>query len=504
MLKQLIRNTVISSAAFGVAAVLGLIVIPVIIRTWGVTEFGLIVLARILLPSGMMGLLDLGLSEVTTQAVARAREHRNWRRAGQQLALLTVMAAGLGALLAVTIWISAPYLSIALRVDPVHVDRFSQILRYTALANLVLIPALVWEGIVKGFERYNVLRLAEVGSTIIYVAGTIWASHAAASFEVVAYIYLASTLMRACLVFIAAFIAVVRKVRLAMWDAPIRREMFHRCALFAQGKLTGGLALPVQPFLVGLLFGPKGVGVYDTVVRLSRVSKVVIGLLTSALLPVASRLDERGNADAFQRLGEFGLVILPMFTVPPLMAAAVLSPEIMQAWIGPQMVPYAVWMGLSFVVPICAQYLAFGNVMFLTRTDVQSRLNRLMIYQLAIWAVVAVATLHMFDERALILGQVVGNAAILPLQIGAVSRGLQLDSHRLLRALLAQAVILAVVSLLLLKLADYVAIDSFWGLGLAIAAFCVVSWSLQYFLVLEERQRAIFTELGHRFGWAST
>ena len=98
----------------------------------------------------------------------------------------------------------------------------------------------------------------------------------------------------------------------------------------------------------------------------------------------------------------------------------------------------------------------------------------------------------------------VGNAAILPLQIGAVSRGLQLDSHRLLRALLAQAVILAVVSLLLLKLADYVAIDSFWGLGLAIAAFCVVSWSLQYFLVLEERQRAIFTELGHRFGWAST
>ncbi|MCK1387478.1 hypothetical protein [Bradyrhizobium sp. 21] len=504
MLKQLIRNTVLSSAAFGVAAVLGLIVIPVIIRSWGVTEFGLIVLARILLPSGMMGLLDLGLSEVTTQAVARAREHRNWRLAGQQLALLTVMAFGLAALLSVAIWIAAPYLSIALRVDPVHIDRFSQILRYTALANLVLIPALVWEGIVKGFERYNVLRLAEVSSTIVYVACTIWASNAGAAFELVAYAYLASTLMRAVLVFVAAFIAVVRKVRLAMWDAPIRRELMYRCALFAQGKLTGGLALPVQPFLVGLLFGPKGVGVYDTVVRLSRVFKIIVGMLTSALLPVASRLDERGNAKAFQQLGEFGLIILPMFTVPPLVAAAVLSPEIMQVWIGPQMVPYAFWMGLSFVVPICAQYLAFGNVMFLTRADVQSRLNRLMIYQLAVWAVVAIATLRIFDERALILGQVVGNAVILPLQIAAMSRGLQLDSHRLLRALLAQVVVLVVGSLLLLKLADYFTIDRYWGLGLAVAAFCAASWLVQYFLVLEQRQRAIFVELGHRFGWDST
>jgi hypothetical protein len=168
------------------------------------------------------------------------------------------------------------------------------------------------------------------------------------------------------------------------------------------------------------------------------------------------------------------------------------------------MAPYAFWMGLGFVVPICAQYLAFGNVMFLTRTDVQSRLNRLMIYQLAVWAAVAVATLHLFDERALILGQVVANAVILPLQVGTVSRALQLDSHRLLRALLVQAAILVVLGLLLLKLAEYLAIDGFWGLGLAIASFCVVSWTAQFFLVLEDRQRAIFAELGQRLGWAST
>ena len=63
-----------------------------IIRTWGVTEFGLIVITRLLLPTGMMAVLDLGLSEVATQAVARAREHRDWDLASRQLSFLTVLS----------------------------------------------------------------------------------------------------------------------------------------------------------------------------------------------------------------------------------------------------------------------------------------------------------------------------------------------------------------------------------------------------------------------------
>ena len=112
MIKRLIQNTVISTVAFGAAAILGLIVIPVIIRTWGVTEFGLIVITRLLLPSGMMAVLDFGLSEVATQVVARAREHRDWDRVGRQLSFLTVISILLAVTLSVSIWLGAPYLSV--------------------------------------------------------------------------------------------------------------------------------------------------------------------------------------------------------------------------------------------------------------------------------------------------------------------------------------------------------------------------------------------------------
>lgn len=503
MIKRLIQNTIISTVAFGAAALLGLIVIPVIIRTWGVTEFGLIVITRLLLPTGMMAVLDLGLSEVATQVVARAREHRDWNLAGRQLSFLAVLSALLALVLSAVIWLGTPYLAVIMKVDAAHVERFTRILHYTAIANLLLVPALVWEGIVKGFERYNLLRISEFITTVAYVALAIWASRVSASFDVVAYIYLATLVARALAVLVAVVTALrAKSTHFAAWTAEIRRELFHRCMLLLQGRLIGGITGPIQPFVIGLLLGPTAVGTYDALVRLSRVSKIVVSLLTSALLPVASRLDERGSTTTFQRLGELGLIMLPMFTVPPLAAAAILSPDIMRIWIGPLLVPYAFWMGLSFLIPICAQYLAIGSIIFLTRPEIQARLNLLMGLQLLIWAVVSAATFGLFSERALILGQVVGNLAVLPWQINTLRQALNLDRKPSLRAMGTQAAIVVIGSVLLSILTGYIHFDSVIKLALITGIFCLASWISQYFLVLENRHRAVFPEVGYLMGLA--
>jgi O-antigen/teichoic acid export membrane protein len=504
MIKRLIHNTVISALAFGVAALLGLLVIPLIIRTWGVTEFGLIVISRLLLPSGMMAVLDLGLSEVATQVVARAREHRDWAKASRQITFLGMVSTALTLIISAIIWFATPLLVIVMKVDSAHLETFTRIMHYTALANLIFVPALVWEGIVKGFERYNLLRVAEVTSTAAYVGLTFAAASAAAGFEVVAYIYLATLVARAVVIGIAALVAVRHKhVRLMPWTPEVQQDILRRCLLLLQGKLMGGISGPLQPFLIGLLFGPKAVGTYDALVRLSRVSRNVVSLLTSALLPVASRLDERGSATSFQRLGDLGLVMMPMFVVPPLAAAAILSPEIMNIWIGPLLAPYAFWMGLSFLVPICAQYIGFGSLIFLTRPEVQARLNRLVAVQLLIWAAASAATLHLFAERSLILGQVVGCIVILPWQLAELRSALELDRSRFVKVIGTQFAILVLASIFLATIAGYIRFDSVLKLALGSMVFCLITWVLQYFLVLEKRHRTVFPAVGQLMGLTS-
>jgi O-antigen/teichoic acid export membrane protein len=504
MIKRLIHNTIISALAFGIAALLGLAVIPLIIQTWGVAEFGLIVISRLLLPSGMMAVLDLGLSEVATQIVARAREHRDWNQASRQIAFLITVSVALAIILSGAIWFTTPLLVIAMKVDAAHLETLIRILHITALANLIFIPALVCEGVVKGFERYNLLRLAEVTSTAGYVGLTFVAAWSASGFEAVAYIYLAMLIARALVIGIAAFTALRHKsVRWRPWTTEIRRDILHRCLLLLQGKLMGGASGPLQPFLIGFLFGPKAVGTYDALVRLSRLSKVVVSLLTSSLLPVASRLDERGSATSFQRLGDLGLIMVPMFIAPPLVATAILSPEIMNIWIGPLLAPYALWMGLSFLVPLCTQYVTIGGLMFLTRPEVQARLNRLMAIQLVVWAAVSAATLHLFAERALILGQVVGGIAVLPWQLRELRIALDLDPRRLAKALGTQLAILVLAGILLAAIAGYINFDSVLKLVLGSMIFCLITWTLQYFLVLEKRHRTVFPAVGQLMGLTS-
>src|SRR5207237_4552457 len=160
--------------------------------------------------------------------------------AGRQLSLLTALSVPLALTLCAAIWLGAPYLMVLMKVDSAHAGKFIEILHYTALANLVLVPALVWEGTVKGFERYNVLRISEFTSTLAYVALTVWASAVSASFEIVAYIYLATLIARALAVLVATIVALAKKdARFAVWTSRDFRELLHRCLLFLQGKLIG-------------------------------------------------------------------------------------------------------------------------------------------------------------------------------------------------------------------------------------------------------------------------
>lgn len=500
MLKRLIQNTVVSAIVFGLVAVLGVIVIPVIIRTWGVTEFGLIVLARLFLPSGLIGIIDFGLSEVTTQVVARVREHRNWDVVGSQLLLLTILSVLLAIALSVPAWLAIPLIVSLFKIEPTHVASFAEILRYTVLANLLLFPALVWEGIVKGFERYGLLRVTEFGATALYVAGTVYFANTNYRYDTVAYCFLASNVLRALCLLGAAGAAFGRFHTSLSWPRPdVRHDVMTRCYLVTQGKLIGGIIAPIQPLLIGIYLGPQSVGIYDTLVRIPRLVKVVASLLTSALLPVVSRLDQRANVEQFNRFGEAGIALLPMVTVPPMVAAAVLSPAIMRIWIGPQISPYAGWMGLMFVVTMCFQYVIFGNTLFMTRTRVQSRLNLLMGLHLVIWAAVTLATVHYLGERGFIFGQTVGTVGVLPWQLWIFVKELGTSPTRFLAATGTHLAILLLEALGLATLLHFTGEPGVTAVIVLIAAFSLLAWAAHYFLVLSREERSLFLKHGRSF-----
>jgi O-antigen/teichoic acid export membrane protein len=489
MVRQLVQNTLLSAGGILGVTVLGLLAIPLIISTWGVTAFGLIVLARLLLPTGIGALLDFGLCEVTTQVVARTRVSGDWEDAARRLSFLLSVSVGMGLALAVATWLAAPYLVALFKVPPEHQASFELILKVTALANLVFMPGLVGDGVIRGCENFLLVRALDVGVAAAYLMGVVAAWQLGATYAAVALVYLACAVARSLICMGYGWLALPGgSAVFRAWTRDTQGEDLRRCWLVMQGKLLAGTLGPAIPLIVGALLGARAVGIYDMIVRLPRFSKVVTGLLSSAVLPVASRLEEAGAARSFQRLGAGGLVLIPALTLPPLAGAALLSDDILRLWIGPAFAAYGFWMGLMFVVPMTTQYFGLPGVIFMTRPEVQARLNRLMAAQIPLILLFMLATLALLEERAFILAQVAAALIMLPFQLSLLVRSLGLYPETIYRALASQALLLALAALVFHALTAGVTFDLL-GLLVVFAIWCIAVWSIQYALVLSEENR---------------
>ncbi|HMU97129.1 MAG TPA: hypothetical protein PKA08_10140, partial [Elusimicrobiota bacterium] len=63
MLKPLVRNTMFTGMAHLAVGLIGFFIVPFLVRAYGMAGFGLIVLARVVLPTGPLSILDFGVSE---------------------------------------------------------------------------------------------------------------------------------------------------------------------------------------------------------------------------------------------------------------------------------------------------------------------------------------------------------------------------------------------------------------------------------------------------------
>lgn len=490
MFKQLARNTVFSSLAYFGTGLLSLFIIPVIINAYGLTAFGLIVLARIFLPTGFMAMFDFGISETATQAVARARAREVWPVASQQTTLLLVSATTIGVAAGSILIIGGPWAPHLFQVDKVQWTSFSTVIQVTGVALMILYPGLLLEGVIKGLEQYGLLRLCETLSALGYVLLTLWVVHEGLSYETVAYAFLATTVLK--YVGLAIFaIPLLQKVplRLSMWDRNNRAEVFHRSLLMFQSKIVGSIQGQSSPLFIGSIIGPAGVAVYDVLIRLPRFAKVVLGLINSALLPVAARLDERGDHAMMQRLGSTGFWLWPTITFPIILCAALFAEEILREWLGPTLVHFWPWLSLAFIVPLFGIFLSFGQTLMQVKPQFLATSNRLASLQVILQIALSLGFVGWFYERAFILGQVAALLMVFPLQIRLllVQQGLR---PSLLISLIGKHAIIALpLTALSILTRHFWPIHGMPSLALAAIGWCMVYWVGLYGLMLSQEER---------------
>lgn len=492
MLRSLVKNVAISAVAFSSISVIGLLLVPVLIRQYGIAGFGYISFVRLFLPTTALGIFDFGLGETTTQAVARARMDADWSRLGGILRLVVLLATVTGIVVGVALAGASPWLGEWLTITR-QPDAFLHLIWATAALMPLLFMSLVFEGVIKGFERYVALRSLETFTSLLYAFLVLAIVRFSFDVTVVCYALLATQAFRAV---VAAVLALkcLRCERIPLHQSKPEDFQYFKSLTFsmAANKVLGTSQTQLAPVLIGFFLGPAAVGTYDALSRLPRAAKAILGLLSSTILPLASKLESAADATGLRRLGHVGILLIGLLSMPPLVAAMVFSQPLLRLWIGSELSIFHIWQSSMFIVPALSVLLSFGGTALLVRPNVVKLMNRLTLLQIALQFALAWLAVSALQERAFILGQVVAVVVTFVPQLRLICG--ELGVHPRIYYQLARLVALLMV--LALPVLWWVPSISNWiHLVGIMGIWTLVAWVASFFLVLPATYRNKITRI---------
>lgn len=487
MLRSLFQNIAISAVAFIAVSLVGLILVPILIRSYGLEGFGTISLARLFMPTAVLGVLDFGFGETTTQAVAQSRCANEWKRGSRLIALASYSAACIGSIAGILLIILSTWLPEWLLLKESEQSSMANILRATGFSLPFQFISLVTDGILKGFERFASLRLLEVITALTYTIVVLFVIHSNGSVELVCYALIAVNLLRSII-----GIVVARNLITPHWICPLtlqgeERKWFQKMTkTMAVNKVLGASQTQIAPLAIGLMFGPQGAGTYDAISRLPRAIKSILGLLSSTVLPVAARLEGSADKNGLRRIGQAGVIVVGIIALPPVICAMVFSKTILTLWIGAEFATMWAWQAAMFLIPGLTVLLSFGGTALLVRSQVVSAMNRWTALQVMLQFSLAGLALPWFGELSFIFGQVLAVAITFVPQLKIVCSELCVPAtvlHRLVK------IFLGLVFLGALAIGFQSVLNTWFALISAMTVWLIIAWMFSLKLGLLSFQR---------------
>ena len=459
MFSGLIKSVAISVIAFFAVSLVGLLIVPVLISAYGLAGFGLIAIGRLFLPTSALAVFDLGYSEISINSVATSRVTGEWSSCARLLGLNFVVACSVGMLACIVLFAMAPLISVSFSIPAVRQGEMNEVLRVTAVLLPVLFCSLVAEGVLRGFESFGLQRLLEVLSALAYAGGCLLAVDYGLDFRWVCYALLGSLLLRAGLAISFAIRALrSNRITLAHWTQSERGVFILRARGLYQNKLLGVAQAHFPSLLVTILFGPVALGTFEALSRMTKFAKAVLGVLSSTVQPVATRLGQLADERGLARLGHLGLILVASIAAPVLGLSFAFSEPLLRLWLGSDFSALWYWQAIYFIVPTFGALVSFGGSAILGRVSAVADMNRVSLVNVSVLVVLGLVLAPWLSEKAFFVSQVIATFVSVPWHLRIVSR------------------VIGIKSITFTRVAYIYVIAMIWALPIALFAFRIDAW----------------------------
>lgn len=487
------RNTYYNISAFSINTVLSLATVTLLVRGYGIDGYGIVILARLLLPSGVMGLLEAGFPEVTSRTVAAAKANKDISRIGPRVSAASLMAICIGSFAAIVLLLlSDQIIRLVFHSAGSHDGSINEVIFISALSLPLHLVGSVLRGAFEGDERFALVRFVEVLSNFCYlvviaimILGATKSSDAALAYV---WVWNARSLLYILIILLGRGGSVSFGTS-CIWIGNVA-FLKHSAQLFF-AKFFAVLLQFGPSVILGIVSNAGVVGSYEIVMRIPRLQKTVCGMFNGALLPFAARSDSLGESEPAKRVVEQGTLIVCGIVIVISLTVANFSAEILRFWLGVRDPTLSQYLQIALCWPVLISTIGIGSTMLMSRPSAAASINRLSMITTLSYFAVAIGLYPFLDWKSFIVALVLSQAGTLPAYWRVLAREYKVDLALWRMFAIRLLLIGAVVSSLSFVFQLIVPIDSITGLLLHTTTVALFGSAGVYFFGLpRELKRA--------------
>lgn len=420
--RLLVVNSASNAISFLIVGVVNLLVVAMLIREYGVGGYGIYVICRMLMPSGVVSVFDFGLPETVTRYVAFHEENPKKFIQVFLSGLIGFVLVGCIAYLLLSLF----YDSFIEMVKVSTVDEKDSLatgVSYVILAVLPFFIGVFFESVLKGFQKFVLIRLTEVIAVLVFLVLLYLGIGRGISIDEVVVMYLIIYISRYVLLLIY-FLYSYRALVISQFSFSFMlfKEFFlHARTVFA-GKFFSLLTNNFPLLLLTTIADASAVGVYDAVMRLPRFAKSVMGQVNAVLIPYVAKLSNTAERSSISVTLLAGSKAQIFIFGPPLLCACLFAQEIVTYWLGNELVEYSWALTLMFIWAFIVTFVGVGGTIAVTERALLKQINLVSVLQLVLLLIMAVIFVYLFGVAGVFTAFFVSSLLTVPMGIKCIAK----------------------------------------------------------------------------------
>jgi O-antigen/teichoic acid export membrane protein len=426
--RRVFRNTLVTGVVGVVSLGLNFVVVAYAIRQLGADAYGVWVLAlSFSVSAGYLSISDLGLQSGVVRFVAdadgRGQHERISEVVSSALAVLGVMAV-----VAVLVLLALSIVAASVFHVP---ETFHTALRllFVLLAAEALfgLPALAFEGLLEGLQRYGWIRLVDLARQLLYTVVAVVVL--ATGQGVVAYggAMVASSAFAATGYVVAGLILCPGlRISPRLVNRTALRPLAGFSAWVFVGRIVGVIWRQMDKLILAVAVGTSILTGYDIAARIQSATAYPLSFTTSAVVPATANLSAIESTVRLRALLVRGTRYTLSLSLPITIAAMILARPLIVGWVGNRYAnmtgPTQLFLGYQLVVSSAT----IANTMLVGMGRVRAVMTYVSV-AVTVNLIISVILVTPFGISGVIIGTLVGFGITAPLYIRLVLRELAMS-----------------------------------------------------------------------------